>query len=143
MWWRRRPKESRTIVGECHACGACCRDLILVDAGRSVRSRRQFRRLVKRKPEFAMFRPESGESAPGELHFHCERLGDDGRCTAYDARPALCRRYPDPRMLRHDADLPAGCGYRIVPRQSFARLLEKEHKRRRRRGWRRFLPGLR
>jgi Fe-S-cluster containining protein len=26
--------------------------------------------------------------------YACDRLGDDGRCTAYDERPLVCRGYP-------------------------------------------------
>jgi len=46
--------------------------------------------------------------------YACSRLASDGRCTAYDERPLVCRGYPwydlPPRaMLLADAE----CGYRV------------------------------
>ena len=52
---------------------------------------------------------------PRDAHLYaCDRLADDGRCTAYEERPLVCRGYPwydqPPREIPlADAD----CGYRV------------------------------
>src|SRR5438876_10000071 len=52
---------------------------------------------------------------PADAHLYtCDRLGADGRCTAYEERPLVCRRYPwydqPPRdMALADAE----CGYLV------------------------------
>jgi Fe-S-cluster containining protein len=46
--------------------------------------------------------------------YACDRLGPDGRCTAYDERPLVCRGYPwygqPPRTM---ALADEECGYRV------------------------------
>jgi Fe-S-cluster containining protein len=55
----------------------------------------------------------------GDVHWYaCDRLGADGKCTAYDERPLVCRGYPwygaEPtRMPLPDPE----CGYAVdLPR---------------------------
>lgn len=52
--------------------------------------------------------------APDAYLYTCDRLGADGRCLAYEARPLVCRGYPwyeqAPRaMPLADPE----CGYRV------------------------------
>lgn len=126
-WWRRRRKREAdanlTIAGECNQCGACCAQVLLVSGGRPVRSRRAFRRLVRRDPDYAMFRPVD-RNGRGELRFTCDNLGGDGRCTIHDRRPQLCRDYPSVAMVRAGGELPAECSYQVVPLRDFRTLLE-------------------
>src|SRR5262249_57429982 len=51
--------------------------------------------------------------APDAHLFACSRLGDDGRCTAYEERPLVCRGYPSYDLPPHPMPLADGeCGYR-------------------------------
>ncbi|MFW6349656.1 MAG: YkgJ family cysteine cluster protein [Thiohalospira sp.] len=126
-WWRRRRRSSAdanlTIEGECNQCGACCAQVLLVSGDRPVKSHRAFRRLVRRHPDYAMFRPVD-RNGRGELRFTCDNLGADGRCTIHDRRPPLCRDYPSVAMARAGGELPAECSYRVVPLRDFRSLLE-------------------
>ena len=114
--------------GECACCGACCRNLILVDNGRPVRAMSQFEKLRKRKPAYSRFKPLEQDSPDEFLYFKCTMLGDDNKCTDYNNRPDICRHYPQKAMLRHGGKLLDGCGYYIKGKKSFARELERAQK---------------
>ena len=44
----------------------------------------------------------------------CDRIGDDGRCMAYEERPLVCRGYPWYDAPPRDIPLPdAECGYLV------------------------------
>ena len=109
----RRPKLVR-IEGACRMTGNCCRNLILVDRGRPVRTERQLRRLRRRQPEYKMFQPHGAPPAEGHWRFRCRNLGPDNRCQIYQSRPEICRRYPSPELFRRGGSLLPGCGYRVV-----------------------------
>jgi Fe-S-cluster containining protein len=51
--------------------------------------------------------------APGAHLYTCDRLGADGRCTAYEERPLVCRGYPWYGEAPRELPLPdPECGYR-------------------------------
>jgi tetratricopeptide (TPR) repeat protein len=45
-------------------------------------------------------------AAGGEFIFHCDRLGEDHRCSDHEHRLGLCREFPTARTILQD-----GCGY--------------------------------
>lgn len=115
-WLRWRPSRvvPVRIEGACRMTGNCCRNLILADAGRPVKTARQFRRLLRREPTYAMFEANEASAPDGWMRFHCSNLGADNRCTIHATRPDICRRYPQVEMFEKGGSLLAGCGYRLV-----------------------------
>ena len=97
-------------MGECNGCGACCRVLTLAQSPDEVRRMAVLTRVlgIPSDSQFAAdhWRPLTREEAmqrnafytsrlPTDAHLYtCDRLGDDGRCTAYEERPLVCRGYP-------------------------------------------------
>ena len=52
--------------------------------------------------------------APDAHLYTCDRLGDDGRCLAYEERPLVCRGYPWYGGAPRDMPLAdAACGYLV------------------------------
>ena len=114
--WGKRTTAVR-IEGACLMTGNCCRNLILVDDGKPVKTARQFRRLQRKQRSFQMFEPNDEPSPDGSLRFRCSNLRADSRCGIYETRPDICRVYPQVEMFAKGGSLLAGCGYRLV-RQS-------------------------
>lgn len=112
----------------CNQCGACCRVLTLEQSPEEVQATAAVTKVLG-IPSDAIFaaehwHPLTREEAmqrnpfytsrlPADAHLYsCDRLGDDGRCLAYEERPLVCRGYPwygqQPRdMPLADPD----CGY--------------------------------
>jgi Fe-S-cluster containining protein len=128
--------EQQPLAGACNGCGACCRVLTLAESPEQVRQMAALTRVlgIPSDHQFAAehWRPLTRDEAmrrnpfytsrlPSDAHLYaCDRLGDDGRCTAYDERPLVCRGYPwygaPPRdMVLADPE----CGYLVdVPDRS-------------------------
>jgi Fe-S-cluster containining protein len=97
-------------MGTCNGCGACCRVLTLAEAPDEVQRIAAVTRVLGLPSDhiFAAehWHPLTREEAmrrnpfytsrlPADAHLYwCDRLGADGRCTAYDERPLVCRGYP-------------------------------------------------
>lgn len=117
-------------MGECNGCGACCRTILLDQAPDEIQQMATLTRVlgIPSDHQFVaehwrpLTRGEAMERTPfyvsrlpADAHFYtCERLGADGRCSAYDERPLVCRGYPwydEPprRMPLADPE----CGYRV------------------------------
>ncbi len=110
-WLRAKLLRSEVVVeGHCRMCGECCRDIMILDGGSWIGSEAAFRKLVEEKPEYARFYP-TGKDDAGPLCFCCIHLGDDGLCRDHENRPAICRRYPTPRIYYRGCDLRLDCGY--------------------------------
>ena len=120
--WRQRMTPVR-IEGACRMTGNCCRNLILVDDGKPVKTARQFRRLTRKQRSFQMFQPNEEPSPDGWLRFRCSNLRSDNQCGIYETRPDICRLYPQAEMFAKGGSLVAGCGYRLV-RQSRKAMLD-------------------
>ena len=98
------------LAGACNGCGACCRVLVLAESPEEVRQMAALTRVlgIPSDHQFAAehWRPLTRDEGmrrnafytsrlPPDAHLYtCDRLGDDGRCTAYDERPLVCRGYP-------------------------------------------------
>ena len=127
-WWRhlrlRLGGKELIITGSCRQCGACCRRLQLEQANRWMRSKREFKKLVKEQPEFARFQI-SGRDKQGLLVFNCRSLGSDNRCQDYDNRPQLCRDFPNKGIFFCGGQLPNGCGYTLSEGVAFDKILSQ------------------
>jgi uncharacterized protein len=114
-------KKKPIIRGECNTCGACCRDLRLMSDGEWIDSEDAFIHLVKKQPDYSIFRPRSGWDE-SELYFSCTRLGQDGKCQNYKKRPNICRTYPE-KMVRRGGKLLRECSYQVIPSLDFKTVL--------------------
>ena len=119
----------RAPVSWCNQCGACCRVLTAQQSPEEIRATAALTSVLG-IPSDAVFaaqhwRPLSRAEAmqrnpfytsrlsPDAHLYACGRLGDDGRCTAYDERPLVCRGYPWYGDLPREMPLPdEECGYR-------------------------------
>ncbi len=113
------------VVGHCKQCGDCCRSLMLIDSRGIVRSRRYFRKLQQRD-QFYRNLEIVGTDQNSVLVFNCKLVGEDGRCTKYDERPAICRNFPDLWMFRFGGELDSTCGYSLQTKVDFKKVLEKK-----------------
>nr|WP_321259621.1 YkgJ family cysteine cluster protein [uncultured Pseudodesulfovibrio sp.] len=98
------------VVGQCQMCGRCCRGILLRDAGRFLKTEKQFRALCQSDPLHECFRIVRKDEF-GILVFDCSRLGDDNICTDYESRPPLCSNYPTKSLYYHGGQLRDDCGY--------------------------------
>ena len=112
----------------CNQCGACCRVLTLQQSPAEVQSMAALTRAIG-MPSDTIFaaehwHPLTREEAirrnpfytarlPADAHLYwCDRLGADGRCTAYEERPFVCRGYPWYDQPPRDMELAdPDCGY--------------------------------
>ncbi|DAB22506.1 TPA: zinc/iron-chelating domain-containing protein, partial [Candidatus Gastranaerophilales bacterium HUM_20] len=53
-----------------------------------------------------------GKDEEGNLIFACKLVTEDGLCSDYNHRLAMCRKYPAKRIL-YPAKLHEGCGYKV------------------------------
>jgi Fe-S-cluster containining protein len=118
------------MPGTCNQCGACCCALTLEQSPDQVRATAAIASVLG-IPSDAVFaathwhlltREEAmrrnpfyvSQLRPDAHVYHCDQLGDDGRCLAYEERPLVCRGYPwygqPPRAMA----LPhPDCGYAV------------------------------
>jgi len=122
------PVSPSPAASPCNKCGACCRVLTLEQSPQEVRALAAVTKVLG-IPSDAIFaaehwHPLTREEAvqrnpfytarlkPGAYLYRCDQLGDDGRCTAYEVRPLVCRGYPWYDQPRRNMALPdPDCGY--------------------------------
>lgn len=128
-WWRHRRLRATgkelILTGQCRQCGACCRRLQLQPGKKWLSSKRDFKSLVKRHPEFDRFEI-SGRDPQRLLIFNCTKLGSDNRCQDYENRPQLCRDFPNKAIFFCGGALPEGCGYTLSEGIPFSTLLDEK-----------------
>jgi Fe-S-cluster containining protein len=125
------PSESSIpLAGACNGCGACCRVIVLAQAPDEVARMAALTRVLGIPSDHVFvaehWRPLTRDEAmqrnpfytsrlPADAHLYtCDRLGDDGRCTAYEERPLVCRGYPWYGDAPRDVPLAdADCGYAV------------------------------
>lgn len=105
--------------GSCKLRGECCRNLLLGYRFRAIRTLKEFEKEKKRNAHYEMFIPQDKRLEDGYLRFSCSKLTEDNKCGIHETRPEMCRRYPDPEMVRYGGTLLPGCGYRLVSEKSF------------------------
>ncbi|HEX7409075.1 MAG TPA: YkgJ family cysteine cluster protein [Candidatus Binatia bacterium] len=118
------------MLGNCNQCGACCRVLTLAQSPEEVMATAALTGVLG-IPSDAAFAAKHWHSLTGDeatrrnpfytsrlsadAHlYRCDQLGEDGRCTAYEERPLVCRGYPwygQPPRLMTLAD--ADCSYAV------------------------------
>lgn len=118
--------KSVVIEGRCLMCGRCCRRVSLEAGGRWLRNDADFRRVVRRHPEYERFTPV-GRDSQGFMLFNCSWYRpEQGICADHDNRLAICRNFPDIDLYFTGGEMPAGCGYSFQEVIPFASILQKE-----------------
>ena len=121
------PGRRIVVYGSCRQCGRCCRGMSLVFEGVRVKNERQFKKLVKRKPEYGRFFI-SGRSERGFPEFSCSWQTPEGACRDHENRLDICAGFPTRTMYYLGGELPPGCGYRFVNRGKFEAVLKRTKK---------------
>ncbi len=129
LWLRLRGK-SILVTGSCRGCGSCCRRINLEGPQGWLRSEEVFTRLLRDNPEYRRFEVTGGDEQ-GFLLFSCSWLTAAGSCRQHDHRLPLCRRFPEKSLIFAGGGLPAGCGYRFVVTEPFAKVLARAERGRR------------
>ena len=118
------------LRGSCNGCGACCRVIALEQSPEEIRQMAALTRVLGIPSDHVFaaehWHPLTREEAmrgnpfytsrlPASAHlYRCDRLGADGRCTAYEERPLVCRGYPWYGGPPRDAPLAdPECGYAV------------------------------
>jgi len=118
------------LRGSCNGCGACCKVLFLEQSPEEVRQMAALTRVLGipsdhifaaehwhplTREEAMRLNPFYTSRVRADAHLYtCDRLGADGRCTAYEERPLVCRGYPwydEPPREMPLAD--PECGYAV------------------------------
>ncbi len=124
------------MLGSCNQCGACCRVLTLAQSPEEVQATAAVTSVLG-IPSDAVFaakhwhpltraeamrrNPSYTSQLPMGAHLYwCDRLGEDGRCLAYNERPLVCRGYPWYGQAPRSMALPdPDCSYAIDQVEEF------------------------
>lgn len=112
-------KMEYDITGECLKCGKCCRYMYSFDTY----TEKEFKIMQFLYPAYKRFYIK-GKDDLGNFIFACKFVSDEGLCTCYDKRLAMCKRYPVPK-INYPADLHEGCGF-TVHKKYFKDYLEEK-----------------
>ncbi|MFC1584123.1 YkgJ family cysteine cluster protein [Fibrobacterota bacterium] len=115
------------VTGQCLQCGSCCRKLYLNIDGTWITSLDQYKKRVKKKPDYARFQC-TGRDSDGMLQFSCGWLKQDGSCSDYPRRLNICDSFPEKEMFFKNGELPASCGFTMRQGVPFAKVLKKKMK---------------
>jgi len=119
-----KPKKVSEILGTCKKCGGCCQHINLCEAGAWVSNEKQFRKMVKEKPEYARL-VITGKSDAGTLIFSCSWLDSNNQCKDYENRLDICEEFPNKMVIESQGEFPEGCGFTIHIHSSFDVVLKK------------------
>ena len=100
-------KQTYEISGECNKCGKCCENIYSA----YMYTEKEFEFMKKIFPSYRRFYIKEKDKY-GNFIFGCKYLKDN-LCSVYEKRPRLCRKYPQKRLAVY-AEMPDGCGYKIV-----------------------------
>ena len=95
------------IEGECKQCGKCCNYMYSKD----MYSEKEFKFMQFLFPSYRRFYIK-GKDEFGNFIFACKDVTSDGKCSVYEKRPGMCRRYPV-KYLSFPVTLHEGCGYKV------------------------------
>lgn len=101
-------KMEYEIEGKCLKCGKCCNHMYSFDTY----NHKDFKLMQFLYPAYKRFYIK-GEDKLGNLIFACKYVTNDGLCSVYNKRLAMCKRYPVKR-IKYPADMPDGCGFRVI-----------------------------
>ncbi len=106
------------ITGECKKCGKCCNYMYSFDTY----TPREFKIMQFLYPAYKRFYIK-GKDPDGNLIFACKYVTEEGLCSVYDKRLAMCKRYPLPK-IHYPAEMHKGCGF-TVHKKKFSDYLNK------------------
>ncbi len=118
-----REKIRYKITGSCKKCGKCCNYMYSFDTY----TEKEFKIMQFLYPAYKRFYIK-GKDEFGNFIFACKYVGEDGLCTVYDKRLAMCKKYPADSIL-YPAKMHDGCGY-SVEKISFEDYLKSDRKKR-------------
>lgn len=95
------------VTGECKKCGKCCNYMYSFDTY----TEQEFKFMQMLFPSYRRFYIK-GEDDEGNLIFACKYVSEEGLCTVYDRRLAMCKKYPAKKIL-YPAKMHEGCGYSV------------------------------
>lgn len=126
-WFRLKMQGKAVVIeGSCLMCGRCCRRVSLEAGGRWLRNEADFRRVLKRNPEYGRFKPVDRDSQ-GFLLFSCSWYQPEGGiCSDHENRLPVCRNFPDKDLYFTGGEVSEGCGYRFREVVPFASILHTE-----------------
>lgn len=99
------------VEGSCNKCGNCCRQIRAF--GLKSESELKFMQIIF--PAYKRFFI-TGKDENNEFILCCKYINQDGSCSVYNKRPSLCRNYPA-KYIFFNAEMPEGCGYRIIKKE--------------------------
>lgn len=95
------------ITGECKKCGKCCNYMYSFDTY----TENDFKIMQFLFPAYKRFYIK-GKDESGNFIFACKYVSNEGKCTVYDKRLKMCKRYPV-KTSRIPIILHDGCGYKV------------------------------
>ena len=100
-------KVEYEITGECKKCGKCCNYMYSFDTY----TPKEFKIMQFLYPAYKRFYIK-GKDDEGNLIFACKYVTEEGLCSVYDKRLAMCKRYPLPK-IKYPAEMHKGCGFTV------------------------------
>ncbi len=100
-------KMEYEVTGSCKQCGKCCNYMYSFDTY----SEKEFEIMQFIFPAYKRFYIK-GKDDKGNFIFACKYVTPEGKCSVYDKRLAMCRRYPVPK-LPHPYEMHEGCGFKV------------------------------
>lgn len=98
------------IKGHCRQCGKCCNYMYSYDTY----TEQEFKILQMIFPQYKRFYIK-GKDELGNLIFACKFVTSDGKCSVYDKRLSMCKKYPL-KKVSFFPKLHQGCGYYSNPK---------------------------
>lgn len=95
------------VTGKCKQCGKCCNYMYSIDTY----TEKEFKIMQFLFPTYRRFYIK-GKDEEGNFIFACKLVTPEGKCSVYNKRPMMCRKYPAKRVL-YPAKLHDGCGYKV------------------------------
>ncbi len=105
------------IIGACKQCGQCCKKIFSTN----LYYKGEFDLMQKDYPEFKRFEI-LGISEQKKLVFWCKMLGEDNKCSDYENRLDLCKKYPFEKVNK--GRLFNNCGFKKIPVKEFSEYLK-------------------
>ena len=119
-FWQFVKVELFYVKGTCRSSGYCCQNLEITQGTAPIRQLEAFKALVEKKPKYNRFQPILNEDGSIQK-FNCSCLTTSNRCSDYENRPDMCRRFPFNTFFQYDY-VRSGCGYKIAVKQPWPQL---------------------
>lgn len=113
------------LRGNCLQCGTCCQSINIEGPKGWIRKEHEFYAIIANRPEYDRFFI-TGRDDFGYLLFCCTKLTNQQKCSCYEDRLPMCKKYPDKSLAFVGGVLPQDCGYKITIEPSFKKILRKK-----------------